>query len=104
AASGGAHLRHGASLSPVPRARGGLNGDDLTDLRNARADLVLDPHLQRDGARGAARAGALEADVGDAFGLVHADELDVPPVGLDVGADAVEDFVDLLVQARRARG
>src|SRR5687768_13597542 len=60
--------------------------DDARHFRHAFAEVALDALVEGHAAAGAAVAGAVEADLDDAFG-VHVDQLDVAAVGLDGGAD-----------------
>src|SRR5579872_1819427 len=86
-----------------PREWRRLDRDDLPDLWNRRLELVLDAHLQRHRARGAALARALEPDMNDAVLLVHVHQLDVPAIELDVRTDPVKDFVHATIEIRDRR-
>lgn len=63
-------------------------------------EVPLDPGLEGHGTRGAADAGAVEADLDDALGR-DVYEFEVAAVGLNGGTYQSEDPVDLLAEVAR---
>lgn len=70
-----------------------IDGLNAADFGNVGFEISLDSGLERDGGGGAADAGAVHADLHEMVGG-EADELDVAAVGLDGGADELDDFGD----------
>jgi hypothetical protein len=73
---------------------------DAADFGDVGFEVALDADLEGHGAGGAADAGAVEADADDALGG-DVDELEVAAVGLDGGADEVEDAGDAFLEGGR---
>ena len=66
------------------------HGDDLGDFGDLFSQVALDSHLQCHRAGWTTVAGTVEADLDDAGGR-DVDELDITAVGLNGGADEVDD-------------
>ncbi len=74
-----------------------VNGFDGGDFGDAFFEGAFDADSEGHVGGGAADAGAVHADADDAL-VVHVNELDVAAVGLDGGADEVDDGADLVVE------
>lgn len=64
-----------------------------------RLEVALDAHAEGHSAGGAADAGAVKPNLNHAVGGDRY-ELDIPPVGLNGGADEREHLLDALTKAR----
>jgi hypothetical protein len=98
ATSGAAGSRVGRDDLPDVGERemgGSIDGFDAADLRDVFLQVALDAHLEGDGGGGAADACAVEADADDLIGG-DPDEFDIAAIGLDGGADEVDDLGDAL--------
>ncbi len=72
-----------------------VDGFDAADLGHVLFEVAFDAHLEGDGGRWATDAGTVEADADDLIGG-DLDKLDVAAIGLDGGADEVDDLGDAL--------
>jgi len=80
-----------------------VDGFDAADLGNVFFEVALDAHLEGDGGGWATDAGAVEADADDLIGG-DPDKFDIAAIGLDRGADEVDDLGDALEQRGVGRG
>src|SRR5262245_13551044 len=83
----------------VAAERGLVDVLDGLEVRNLVADRVLDAHPERHEARGAGPARAMQLQLHDLALVRH--ELAVAPVPLEVGADLLEDRLDLVLVGGR---
>lgn len=72
-----------------------FHADDFGDFGDVVLEGLFDAHLQCDGGRGAADAGAVEPD-GHEAGLIDIDELDIAAIALNGGAELPDDIGDTI--------
>lgn len=86
-------------MAGADRLSGGAGGlfddNDLADLGDVLPQVAFDAEVEGHVAGGASDAGTVEPDVDRAVGF-GLDELDVAAVGLDGGADRLDDLADSL--------